>query len=156
MLMNCRIEIVLVALLSFIATVLPSPAWGQADVLPGSELPELRPFEPEVEAPAALDLPPIPTLEDEGSARLSMGLRVFVKAFRFEGSSVFSDEELERLTAPFSDREINSEELLRARDAITDHYIEHGYLTSGAYIPDQDADDGIVAIRAVEGVLTDV
>jgi len=156
MLIDGRVRIVLMALLPFIAAVLPSLARGQADVLPGSERPELRPFEPEVEAPATLDLPPIPALEDEGAARLSTGLRVFVKAFRVEGSSVFSEDELERLTAPFSGREISSEELLRARGAITDHYIEHGYLTSGAYIPDQDADDGIVAIRVVEGVLTDV
>jgi hemolysin activation/secretion protein len=151
-----RAGFALAVLLPFIAAVLPSLARGQADVLPGSERPELKPFEPEIEAPAALDLPPIPVLEDEGSAGLSMGLRVFVKAFRFEGSSVFSEEELERLTAPFSGRQISSEELLRARDAITDHYNDHGYLTSGAYIPDQDAADGIVAIRVVEGVLTDV
>ena len=151
-----RVGVALVALLPFITAVLPSLARGQADVLPGSERPELRPFEPEVEPPEALDLPPIPAPADEELARLSTGRRVFVKAFRVEGSSVFSEEELERLTAPFSGREISSEELLRARDAITDHYIEHGYLTSGAYIPDQDADDGVVAIRVVEGVLTDV
>jgi hemolysin activation/secretion protein len=146
----------LVALLPLIAAVLPSLARGQADVLPGSERPELRPFEPEVEPPEALDLPPIPAPEAEDPSRLSTGLRVFVKAFRVEGSSVFTDGELERLTAPFSGREISSEELLRARDAITNYYIDHGYLTSGAYIPDQDADDGIVTIRAVEGILTDI
>ena len=155
MLIGSRFGVVL-ALLPFVAAALPSLARGQADVLPGSERPELRPFEPEVEAPETLELPPIPAPEDEESSRLSTGLRMFVKAFRVEGSSVFPEEELEGLTTSFSGRAISSEELLRARDAITDHYIEHGYLTSGAFIPDQDAVDGIAVIRVVEGVLADV
>jgi len=156
MLSSHRVSIVLLALLPLVAGLTPSLARAQADVLPGSERPELRPFEPEGEAPEALDLPPIPAPEDEESAQLSAGLHVYVEEFRVEGSSVFSKQELDQLTARFSGRLISSEELLAARDAITDHYIEHGYLTSGAFVPDQDVSDGIVTIRVVEGVLTEV
>jgi hemolysin activation/secretion protein len=154
MLSSHRVSIVALALLPLVVGLIPALARGQADVLPGSERPKLRPFEPEAEPSGALELPPVP--KDDDSTQLSAGLHVNVKEFRVEGSSVFSKEELARLTAPFSDRLISSEELLRARDAITNHYIEHGYLTSGALIPDQDAGDGVVTIRVVEGVLTDV
>jgi hemolysin activation/secretion protein len=154
MLSSHRVSIVALALLPLVVGLIPALARGQADVLPGSERPKLRPFEPEAEPLGALELPPVP--KDDDSTQLSAGLHVNVKEFRVEGSSVFSKEELARLTAPFSDRLISSEELLRARDAITNHYIEHGYLTSGAFIPDQDAGDGVVTIRVVEGVLTDV
>jgi hemolysin activation/secretion protein len=156
MLRSHRVGTVLLALLPLAAALIPSLASGQADVLPGSERPELRPFEPELEDPEALVLPPLPAPEADESTRLSTGLHVYVREFRVEGSSVFSKRELDRLTAPFSERLIDSEELLRARDAITNHYIEHGYLTSGAFVPDQDAGDGIVTIRVVEGVLTKV
>ncbi len=156
MLSSHWVSLVLLAPLSLTAALIPSLAHGQASVLPGSERPQLRPFDSEVESPTELDLPPIPVFEDDESARLSTGVHVHVKEFRVEGSSVFSKEELDQLTAPFSGRLISSEELLRARDAITDHYIENGYLTSGAMIPDQDASDGVVTIRVIEGVLTDV
>ena len=156
MLSSHRISLALLGILPLAIALIPSLARGQADVLPGSERPELRPFEPDVEAPEALELPPLPALEDDESGKLSTGLHVYVKEFRVEGSSVFSKQELDQLTARFSGRLISSEELLRARDAITDHYIKHGYLTSGALIPDQDAGDGIVTIQIVEGVLTEV
>jgi hemolysin activation/secretion protein len=156
MLSSCRVSVVALALLPLIGGLIPSLARAQADVLPGAERPELKPFAPEAQPPESLDLPPIPPPTDDQAGRLSSGLRMTVESFRIEGSSVFSSEELERLTAPYAGREISSEELLLARDAITDYYVEHGYLTSGAIIPDQDVAGGVATIQVVEGVLTDV
>jgi hemolysin activation/secretion protein len=143
--------------LLLVALLLPvSNAYGQGRVRPGDERPELGPFAPELPPPGPLELPPIPPPEAVEPGQLSTGLGVFVESFHVEGSSVFSAEELSALTAPYRGREINTEELLRARDAISDHYTEHGYLTSGAVIPDQTVRDGIVTIQVIEGVLTDV
>ncbi|PYI87272.1 MAG: hypothetical protein DME26_06655 [Verrucomicrobia bacterium] len=80
--------------------------------------------------------------------------RLFVRGYQFYGNSVFSDIELARVTDPFTKRELNSEEIEQARRAVSLHYINHGYVNSGAVIPDQNPANGIIVIRIVEGVLS--
>jgi len=153
----CKAGVVCLASLVLAGPLLPIPlAHGQARVRPGDERPELEPFAPETPTPESLELPPIPLPHDVRPDSFSAGVRVHVEAFRVEGSTVFSAEELEHLTAPYSGRVIGLEDLLRAREAITQHYIEHGYRTSGGVIPDQPVADGVVTIRVVEGVLAAV
>jgi hemolysin activation/secretion protein len=129
-------------------------ALAQIGLRPGDEKPELEEFPPEQPPPTPLELPPIPPAPEEEP--LSAGLAVPIRGFAVEGSTVFTAEELEAVTAPYRGRAITSEELLAARDAITRHYIERGYVTSGAVIPDQVVEDGTVRIQVVEGKLTDV
>jgi hemolysin activation/secretion protein len=70
------------------------------------------------------------------------------------GSTVFSSHELAKVTAPFSGRPITFAELLEARSAVTQLYIDKGYITSGAYIPaDQVIQGGVVVIQVLEGGL---
>ena len=133
----------------------PDPARAQADVLPGSRRPELEPFEEGERQAPPLDLPPIPPAGAEPGV-LAPGLRVRVRAFRVEGSSVFSEAELAVATAPFRGREIGSAELLQARDAVTKLYVDAGYLSSGAVVPDQSVEEGIVVLRVVEGALESI
>lgn len=47
-------------------------------------------------------------------------------------------------------------QLLQARSAITQHYLNKGYITSGAYIPEQDfrKSEGLIQIAIVEGTTT--
>lgn len=106
------------------------------------------------EPPPELVLPPIPALPPE--APRAPGEGVLVRGFRFEGNSVFDDAELAALTAPWSGRTIRSEELRDARDAVTRHYIEAGYVSSGAVLPDQEVLDGVVLLQIVEGRLAAV
>ncbi|XGW00948.1 MAG: ShlB/FhaC/HecB family hemolysin secretion/activation protein (plasmid) [Leptolyngbya sp. BL-A-14] len=72
-------------------------------------------------------------------------------------SLVFGNEELQKVVAGFLNRPISFAELLQARTAITKLYISKGYITSGAYIPEQATltQNGkvIVEIRVVEGIL---
>jgi hemolysin activation/secretion protein len=99
-------------------------------------------------------LPPPPARPEVN--RLSTEARLFVRAYHFYGNSVFSDTELAKVTEPFTNREISSEELEQARRAITLHYVNHGYVNSGALIPDQNPANGIIVIRIVEGVLSGI
>jgi hemolysin activation/secretion protein len=69
------------------------------------------------------------------------------------GSTVFSDAELAEVTAPYRNRELTSEDLERVRLALTLLYVNRGYLTSGAIIPDQDVGMGVIVIQMVEGNL---
>jgi hemolysin activation/secretion protein len=98
-------------------------------------------------------LPPPPLRPDKGS-KLSTEARLFVRGYRFEGNHAFSDLELAKVTEPFTNRELSSDDLEQARRAVTLHYISHGYVSSGAVIPDQKPTNGIVTLRIVEGVLS--
>jgi hemolysin activation/secretion protein len=100
-------------------------------------------------------LPPPPARPDTTN-KLATLARLFVRGYRFEGNTAFSDAELAKVTEPFTNREISSEEIEQARRAVTVHYINHGYVNSGAVIPDQNPSDGIILIRIVEGVLSGI
>ncbi len=79
-----------------------------------------------------------------------------VNRFEVVGSTVFSPEELAKVLAPFTQKPISFAQLFQARSAITQLYINKGYITSGAYIPPQRLRGGVVRIQVVEGKLEDI
>ncbi len=81
---------------------------------------------------------------------------IIVKKFEVTGSSVFSDRELDAITTPYLDQPLSIVELLQIRTKITELYIDRGYITSGAYLPEQDLQKGIVKIQIVEGGLAEI
>ena len=82
--------------------------------------------------------------------------RIFVERFEVQGSTVFSPEELAEATKAFTNRELSFAELLQARSAITDLYVNAGYVTSGAFIPPQTLEGNVVVIEVLEGTLDDI
>lgn len=140
------------AVTSIIGMLIPAePAFGQSGGVEETR-PPLPEFRPEVEP--GLELPPVPAPAERD--RLSAGVRVLARAFELVGNTVFSDDELAALTAPYAGRAITTEELLELRDSLTRHYVEAGFINSGAIIPDQSVDDGIIEILIVEGRLTEI
>ncbi|OYE05044.1 hemolysin activation/secretion protein [Nostoc sp. 'Peltigera membranacea cyanobiont' 232] len=79
-----------------------------------------------------------------------------VERFEVLGSTVFSPKELAKATAEFTKRPISLTEVYQARSKITDLYVRNGYITSGAYIPPQTIQSGVVKIQVVEGKLEDI
>ena len=131
-------------------------------------IPEVKPTLP---PPNDLLAPPAatPTLPaspiDPGDSRLC------IQQFLVKGSTVFSSEALSQVAAAavFSQDaprcslpqnvegyELTFPQLLQARSAITEFYVEQDYVTSGAYIPEQTMQAGIVEIQVVEGRLEDI
>lgn len=82
--------------------------------------------------------------------------KVFVREFRFDGNTVFTDEELAILLRPFANRELDSADLEEARLLLTQHYISSGFLTSGAVLESQPVHAGIITFRILEGALTQI
>jgi hemolysin activation/secretion protein len=113
-------------------------------------LPEFLPERP----PPGFVLPPLPP--PAADPPLSSGVRVRVARFRIVGNTVFSEDELRALIVGYEGREIGNEELEEARTTLTRHYIGHGYINSGAVIPDQQVRDGVITLRIIEGRLTDI
>jgi hemolysin activation/secretion protein len=108
-----------------------------------------------------VELPPGAPLPEEEEAppeepKVPYGVRIFVKEIRLTGNTVFSSEELKAITAPYENRMVTSSELEDLRVALTRHYIQHGYLNSGAVLPDQKVVDGVIQMLIVEGRLTEI
>jgi hemolysin activation/secretion protein len=83
-------------------------------------------------------------------------LRVFVREIKVTGSTVFTAEELAKVTAPYLNRELTSEDLEALRVALTLLYVNNGYVNSGAILPDQTVTEGVVTFQIIEGALTGV
>lgn len=133
-------------------------ARAQAQVFAPFERPgDLRPEVPEPAPPQRPEftLPPIPE-PLPGELPLAQQPSLEVREFRVTGSSVFSEAELARITAPYAGRPIGAEELEGLRRELTLLYVDAGYLNSGAVLPDQDVREGVVHYRIVEGRLADV
>ncbi|ACK67411.1 Polypeptide-transport-associated domain protein ShlB-type [Rippkaea orientalis PCC 8801] len=106
------------------------------------------------ESPPPLSVPS-PSLPNEDNL-INIPGTITVKKFDFAGNTVFSQEELAEVTAPFVDRPLTFAELLQARSAVTKYYVNNGYVTSGSYIPPQTIENGVVTIQIVEGSLEDI
>lgn len=83
-------------------------------------------------------------------------VKIKIKGFQFEGNTVFSGEELEKVLSEFVGQEITFTDLSKISDKITDYYVEQGYINSGAYIgvtrnQALQPDNAIVTVSIVEG-----
>lgn len=115
--------------------------------------PQLPTVPPPVQPPS-LEVPPPPP--PGPSDRLVTGPRIMVKEIRLLGNTAFTAQQMAEVTAPYTNRELTAEDLEGLRLALTYFYINHGYLTSGAVIPEQDVADGILRMQIIEGKLTEV
>ena len=118
---------------------------------PSDERPPLPDFEEQ--EPSPIQLPPIAPAPVEQPA---MAASIMVREFKFSGNTVFSDQELSKITAAFEKREITNQELQQLRQQLTLYYVDRGYINSGNIIPDQKVVDGVILIQIVEGRLTQI
>ncbi len=99
-------------------------------------------------------LPPIN--QQPSAATSSPLLKVFVQEIRVVGSTVFSPEQIAKVVSPFVNRELTTENLEELRRAITQAYIDEGYVSSGAVLPDQDVSEGVLTVVVQESSLSDI
>jgi hemolysin activation/secretion protein len=110
-------------------------------------------FKPAVPEPIPT-LPPVPAPPEDGGQQQLGQIQVFVTSIVVTGNTVFSNEEIAAITGPYENRTLTTEDLERLRLALTLLYVNNGYITSGAVIPDQDVKDGVIQLQIVEGVLS--
>ena len=123
--------------------LLPSPQ-------PSPQLPQQLPPPAELLPPST----PIPIPDEPSSDKIPQ--TITVERFEVVGSTVFSPEELAKVTEQFTKRPISLSEVFQARSQITKLYIQNGYITSGAYIPPQTIKSGVIKIQVIEGKLEDI
>ena len=75
-----------------------------------------------------------------------------IKEIEVEGSTVLG-EKIKSLVAPYLHQTVEERKLRRLAQQITDLYVEQGYSTSGAFLPEQEISSGIIKIQVIEGEL---
>lgn len=112
-----------------------------SDVLPPSEQDRLPPPQlPETQTPTQDDI----------------GVKFQVDRIEVVGSTIFKPQDFTPVTSPFVGREVSFAELLQVKDAITKFYTDKGYTTTGALIPPQTLESGVIKIQVVEGSLQEI
>ncbi len=142
----------------------PPVTWSIAQNLPSNVLQPLprEPQPPSTQpppAPAPEPLPPpdqllpLPSAPAQPEPSGNTPETITVEQFEVLGSTVFSAVEFAKITEPFTKRPLTIAELFQIRSALAQLYIDKGYITSGAYIPPQTLQRGVVTIQVVEGKL---
>jgi hemolysin activation/secretion protein len=122
--------------------------------------PSLEPLEPRPDArePPALEVPaPAPGVVPRPVPGTEAGApRVRIERIVLRGNTVLDPSDLRALVAPFEGESLALVDLLALRDALTRAYVDAGYVTSGAVIPQQDVADGTLVIELIEGELESI
>ena len=79
-----------------------------------------------------------------------------IEKIRVKGYTIFSAREIEKTIEPYRGKQLNFNQLRNITEAITELYVSRGYITSGAYLPEQEIIDGTIDVRVVEGQLEDL
>ncbi|NEZ65836.1 ShlB/FhaC/HecB family hemolysin secretion/activation protein [Leptolyngbyaceae cyanobacterium CCMR0082] len=117
--------------------------------LPDEPLPPSLPSPDELLSPGGDTLSPQDDL-GEGDAAF------YVADIEVVGSTIFDADDFADLLDQYRGRQVSFNELLQLRSAITDRYLEAGYLTSGAFIPPQTLVDDTVIVQVIEGELEEI
>ena len=79
-----------------------------------------------------------------------------IEKIRVQGYTIFSDREIEKIIKSYRGKNLNFDQLRNITEAITELYVSKGYITSGAYLPEQEIVDGTINVKVVEGQLEDL
>lgn len=81
------------------------------------------------------------------------GLCVQIEVIRFTDATLLSESDTASLSAPYTGRCLGMTEINELVRAVTNLYIERGYVTTRASVPVQDLASGNLEIRVIEGVV---
>ncbi|HEY9697726.1 MAG TPA: ShlB/FhaC/HecB family hemolysin secretion/activation protein [Trichocoleus sp.] len=119
---------------------------------PGSDflqpIPVPSPIAPAEQIPV-LPVSPVPPLPQP----ISPPVTIPVQRIEVIGSTVFSEADFAPILQPHLGQSLTLEELRQVADAVTQLYLDRGYITSRAILVDQTIQNGLVQIRVIEGKL---
>ncbi len=117
-------------------------------LLPGAPNPtEPVPTQPILPVPPTPSPSPSPVPSPEATPNPAIA----VTKIEVTGSTILGAKEIEPIIKPLEGRSVTLDELRNAADAITQIYLDRGYITSRAILVDQVIENGVVQIRVVEG-----
>ncbi|HID9090454.1 ShlB/FhaC/HecB family hemolysin secretion/activation protein [Enterobacter mori] len=94
---------------------------------------------------------PRPVTPDDAST--PQGPCFVIRRIELSGATLLSPSAKNRLTAPWINQCLDMARLTRLTDAVSDWYISRGYITSRAFLTEQDLSGGILHLAVLEGKL---
>ncbi|EDX76153.1 outer membrane protein, OMP85 family, putative [Coleofasciculus chthonoplastes PCC 7420] len=79
-----------------------------------------------------------------------------IEKINVTGSTIFEPEDFNPIVQPLEGEAVTLQQLQQAADAITQLYLNRGYITSRAILVDQVITDGVVEIFVLEGSLEEI
>lgn len=126
------------------------------DERPGDQRQQLPPFAETPSSDTVPILPPYPVPDEKGTDEFLVGLRVEVRKVMILGNTVIPSAILQEIARPYEGRRLSYADLQGLRDQLTLAYVDRGYATSGASLPEQKLSDGVLEVQIIEGKLEDV
>ncbi|MEQ8997542.1 MAG: ShlB/FhaC/HecB family hemolysin secretion/activation protein [Coleofasciculus sp. B1-GNL1-01] len=96
---------------------------------------------------------PEPTPSRPTNSNLEM---IQIEKINVTGSTIFEPEDFNPIVQPLEGEAVTLQQLQQAADAITQLYLNRGYITSRAILVDQVITDGVVEIFVLEGSLEEI
>lgn len=97
-----------------------------------------------------------PALPQRATRPPPLGEGVDVSGFQLEGSTVYRQDDLQPVFAPYLGRKVTQAELLALAETLTQRYRRDGYLLSEVVVPEQSVTNGVVRLVATEGYVAEV
>ncbi|MBX8462821.1 ShlB/FhaC/HecB family hemolysin secretion/activation protein [Enterobacter sp. RIT637] len=94
---------------------------------------------------------PRPVTPDDAST--PQGPCFVIRRIELSGATLLSPSAKNRLTAPWINQCLDMARLTRLTDAVSDWYISRGYITSRAFLTEQDLSGGVLHLAVLEGKL---
>ena len=77
--------------------------------------------------------------------------QVLIKSIILENATVIPEKEYQALISPYEGKYLSFSDIKEIAKEITEWYLRKGYVTSKAYIPPQNLENGVLRIKVVEG-----
>ncbi|MGI0489614.1 ShlB/FhaC/HecB family hemolysin secretion/activation protein [Pantanalinema rosaneae CENA516] len=118
-------------------------------------IPDPVPVSPEQSQPVLPDVTPPdqPAPEQPPPTPEQPPITIPVSQIEVKGSTIFTEADFAPLTQPLVGQSVTLEQLRQVADAITQLYLDRGFITSRAVLVDQTIANGVVQIQVVEGSL---
>ncbi|WP_446401872.1 ShlB/FhaC/HecB family hemolysin secretion/activation protein [Coleofasciculus sp. C1-SOL-03] len=101
--------------------------------------------------------PPLTQPEPTPSRPTSPNVEMIqIEKINVTGSTIFEPEDFAPIVQPLEGEAVTLQQLQQAADAITQLYLNRGYITSRAILVDQVITDGVVEIFVLEGSLEEI
>ncbi|BDH46944.1 peptide transporter [Salmonella enterica subsp. enterica serovar Choleraesuis] len=79
-----------------------------------------------------------------------------IRQIAIEGATLLSPSDRQKLVAPWLNRCLNLATINQATAAVSDWYISRGYITSRAFLPEQNLSSGILRMTVLEGKIENI
>ena len=81
---------------------------------------------------------------------------VYVEKFEVEPSEILTPDEIDAITMDYEQTNVTVEKLNEMIDRINEFYLDKGYVTARAYLPEQTIENNIIKIGLLEGKVGDI